>query len=129
MRIYKVKVNGKTYEVKILSVSETEPLEVKEVKAAAPAAAAPAPEAKKEAAPAANNGSASGTTVEAPMQGVILNILVKVGDSVKAGDNLVILEAMKLENEIKSPIDGKVVAINVEKGASVNAKDALVVIG
>ncbi len=127
MRIYKVKVNGKTYEVKILSVSETEPLEVKEVKATAPAAA-PAVEAKKEAAPASAS-SASGTTVEAPMQGVILNILVKVGDAVKAGDNLVILEAMKLENEIKSPIDGKVVAINVEKGASVNAKDALIVIG
>ncbi len=127
MRIYKVKVNGKTYEVKILSVSETEPLEVKEVKAAAPAAA-PAVEAKKEAAPASTS-SASGTTVEAPMQGVILNILVKVGDAVKAGDNLVILEAMKLENEIKSPVDGKVVAINVEKGASVNAKDALIVIG
>ncbi len=127
MRIYKVKVNGKTYEVKILSVSETEPLEVKEVKATAPAAA-PAVEAKKEAAPASTS-SASGTTVEAPMQGVILNILVKVGDAVKAGDNLVILEAMKLENEIKSPVDGKVVAINVEKGASVNAKDALIVIG
>ncbi len=128
MRIYKVKVNGKTYEVKILSVSETEPLEAKEVKASAPAAA-PAPEAKKEAAPAAVSSNASGTTVEAPMQGSILNILVKVGDSVKAGDNLLILEAMKLENEIKSPIDGKVLAINVEKGSSVNAKDALVVIG
>ncbi len=127
MRIYKVKVNGKTYEVKILSVSETEPLEVKEAKATAPAAS-PSAEAKKEA-PAASNASEKGTTVEAPMQGVILNILVKVGDIVKAGDNLVILEAMKLENEIKSPLDGKVVAINVEKGNSVNAKDALVVIG
>ena len=127
MRIYKVKVNGKTYEVKILSVSETEPLEVKEVKASAPAAS-PAPEAKKEA-PAASSAPAEGTTVEAPMQGVILNVLVKVGDSVKAGDNLVILEAMKLENEIKAPVDGKVLAVNVEKGNSVNAKDALVVIG
>lgn len=127
MRIYKVKVNGKTYEVKILSVSETEPLEVKEAKATAPVAS-PSAEVKKEA-PAASNASEKGTTVEAPMQGVILNILVKVGDIVKAGDNLVILEAMKLENEIKSPLDGKVVAINVEKGNSVNAKDALVVIG
>ena len=126
MRIYKVKVNGKTYEVKILSVSETEPLEVKEAKATAPVASTA--EAKKEA-PAASSAGEKGTAVEAPMQGVILNILVKVGDIVKAGDNLVILEAMKLENEIKSPIDGKVVAINVEKGNSVNAKDALVVIG
>ncbi len=127
MRIYKVKVNGKTYEVKILSVSESEPLEVKEVKAASPVASAPSAEVKKEAPKA--SGSAEGTTVEAPMQGVILSILVKVGDSVKAGDNLLILEAMKLENEIKSPLDGKVVAINVEKGSSVNAKDALIVIG
>ncbi len=127
MRIYKVKVNGKTYEVKILSVSETEPLEVKEAKASAPVSA-PVAETKKEA-PAQTSSPAEGVTVEAPMQGVILNVLVKVGDNVKAGDNLVILEAMKLENEIKSPKDGKVVAINVEKGNSVNAKDALVVIG
>lgn len=127
MRIYKVKVNGKTYEVKILSVSETEPLEVQEAKASAPASA-PVAEAKEQtSAPA--SAPAGGTTVEAPMQGVILNVLVKVGDSVKAGDNLVILEAMKLENEIKSPIDGKVLAVNIEKGNSVNAKDALVVIG
>ena len=127
MRIYKVKVNGKTYEVKILSVSETEPLEVKEAKASAPVSA-PVAETKKEA-PAQTSSPAEGVTVEAPMQGVILNVLVKVGDNVKAGDNLVILEAMKLENDIKSPNDGKVVAINVEKGNSVNAKDALVVIG
>lgn len=127
MRIYKVKVNGKTYEVKILSISESEPLEVTEVKAASPVASTPSAEAKKEAPKA--SGSAEGTTVEAPMQGVILSVLVKVGDVVKAGDNLLILEAMKLENEIKAPLDGKVVAINVEKGSSVNAKDALIVIG
>ncbi len=124
MRIYKVKVNGKTYEVKILSVSESEPLEVKEVKASAPSAPAP----KKEEKPVAN-APAGGTTVEAPMQGTILNVLVKVGDSVKAGDNLVILEAMKLENEIKAPVDGKVIAVSAAKGSSVNAKDALVVLG
>ena len=125
MRIYKVKVNGKTYEVKILSVSETEPLEVKEIKATAPSS--PAPEAKKEA-PIASS-PAEGTTVEAPMQGTILSVLVKEGDLVKAGDNLLILEAMKLENEIKAPKDGKVLAVNVEKGNAVNAKDPLIVLG
>ena len=125
MRIYKVKVNGKTYEVKILSVSETEPLEVKEVKASAPT---PAPEAKKEA-PVASSAPVGGTKVEAPLQGTVLSVLVKVGDSVKAGDNLLILEAMKLENEIKAPIDGKVVSISVEKGSAVNAKDPLIVLG
>jgi glutaconyl-CoA/methylmalonyl-CoA decarboxylase subunit gamma len=127
MRIYKVKVNGKTYEVKILSVTETEPLEVKEVKASMPSA--PSPEPKKETPVSSSAPSSSGTTVEAPMQGTILNVLVKVGDEVKAGDNLVILEAMKLENEIKAPKDGKVIAVSVEKGNSVNAKDALVVLG
>ena len=125
MRIYKVKVNGKTYEVKILSVSETEPLEVKEAKASAPP---PAPEAKKEA-PLASSAPKGGTTVEAPLQGTVLSVLVKVGDSVKAGDNLLILEAMKLENEIKAPIDGKVVSVSVEKGSAVNAKDPLIVLG
>ncbi len=126
MRIYKVKVNGKTYEVKILSVSETEPLEVKEAKAASPAASAP--EAKK-VAPAASSAPSGGTTVEAPLQGTVLSVLVKVGDEVKAGDSLLILEAMKLENEIKAPADGKVVSISVEKGSAVNAKDPLIVLG
>lgn len=124
MRIYKVKVNGKTYEVKILSVSETEPLEVKNVKAEAPKAAAPAvKEAPKAVAPS------EGTPVNAPMQGTILDVKVKVGDTVKSGDTLLILEAMKLENEIKAPKEGKVLAINVAKGDTVNANDALVTLG
>ena len=124
MRIYKVKVNGKTYEVKILSVSETEPLEVKNVKAEAPKAVAPvAKEAPKAVAPS------EGTPVNAPMQGTILDVKVKVGDTVKSGDTLLILEAMKLENEIKAPKEGKVLAINVAKGDTVNANDALVTLG
>ena len=124
MRIYKVKVNGKTYEVKILSVSETEPLEVKNVKAEAPKTAAPvAKEAPKAVAPS------EGTPVNAPMQGTILDVKVKVGDTVKSGDTLLILEAMKLENGIKAPKEGKVLAINVAKGDIVNANDALVTLG
>lgn len=124
MRIYKVKVNGKTFEVKILSVSETEPLEVGTVKAA-PAAKAPAPATP---APVAS-APTSGKPVESPMQGTILDVKVKVGDEVKAGDTLLILEAMKLENEIKAPTNGKVLEIRVQKGASVNSKDVLVVLG
>ena len=126
MRIYKVKVNGKTYEVKILGISETEPMKIE--KAKAPVAAAPAApkasEAPKAAAPAGE-----GTPVNSPMQGTILEIKVKVGDSVKSGDNLVILEAMTLENEIKAPNDGVVKEIRVSKGQSVNANDALIVLG
>lgn len=119
MRIYKVKVNGKTFEVKILSVSETEPLEVGTVKAAAPATPTPA----------ASAAPASGKPVESPMQGTILDVKVKMGDEVKAGDTLLILEAMKLENEIKAPSNGKVLEIRVQKGATVNSKDVLVVLG
>lgn len=122
MRIYKVKVNGKTFEVKILSVSETEPLEVETVKAT-PAAKTAAP------APAASTAPVSGKPVESPMQGTILDVKVKVGDEVKAGDTLLILEAMKLENEIKAPSNGKVLEIRVQKGATVNSKDVLVVLG
>ena len=125
MRIYKVKVNGKTYEVKILSVSESEPLEVKEIKAAPSVSPSPV----KAEAPKKEEAPSEGVTVEAPMQGTILNVLVKEGDSVKAGDNLLILEAMKLENEIKAPKDGKILKIEVAKGANVNAKDPLVVLG
>lgn len=126
MRIYNVKVNGKTFEVKILSVSETEPLEVKQVKASAPAAAQPAPQASAPKAEAAV--PSEGTKVVAPMQGTILEVNVKAGDQVKEGDNLVILEAMKLENEIKAPRAGKVASVAVSKGQSVNSQDLLVVL-
>ena len=116
MRIYNVKVNGKTFEVKILSVSETEPLEVKQVKAA--------PAAPK----AESSAPVEGTKVVAPMQGTVLSVNVKPGDQVKEGDNLLILEAMKLENEIKAPRAGKVASVSVSKGQSVNSQDLLVVL-
>ena len=127
MRIYKIKVNGKTYEVKVMGITEVEPVEVKTVKGAvsAPAAQA-APAAKPAAAPVA---SGNGTPVPSPMQGTILDVKVKAGDAVKAGQVLCILEAMKLENEIKAPSDGTVVSVNVTKGQQVNSKDTLVVLG
>lgn len=125
MRIYKVKVNGKTYEVKILGISETEPMKVEKVKAAPAAAPVAKPaEAAKEAAPVGE-----GTVVNSPMQGTILDVKVKVGDNVKSGDNLAILEAMKLENEIKAPKDGKVIEVRISKGQTVNANDPLIVLG
>ena len=123
MRIYKIKVNGKTYEVKVLGISEVEPTEVTTVKASAPApVAAPAPTP-------ASSSNVAGTNVDAPMQGTILDVKVKVGDMVKEGDVLLILEAMKLENEIKAPVAGKVLDIKVSKGAQVNSKDLLIVLG
>ncbi len=126
MRIYNIKVNGKTYEVKVMGITEVEPVEVKTVKGSVPAqASAPAP---TPAAPAASS-SANGNAVLAPMQGNILDIKVKVGDAVKQGQTLCILEAMKLENEIKANSDGKVLEIKVNKGQSVSAKDPLIILG
>ena len=115
MKIYKVKVNGKVYEVELESVSEAQG----SIKAEAPVAAAPA-------APVA---SGAGVEVKAPMQGKILDVKVKVGDSVSKGQVLAILEAMKLENEIVSPADGKVLSVVVNKDQTVNNQDLLVVIG
>lgn len=127
MRIYNIKVNGKTYEVKVMGITEVEPVEVKTVKGAVSAPSAiPAKEEKPAAAPVATG---NGTPVPSPMQGTILDVRVKAGDTVKAGDILCILEAMKLENEIKAPSDGTIVSVNVTKGQQVNSKDTLVVLG
>jgi len=114
MKIYKVKVNGKLYEVELEEVKENA------ASIAAPAAAAPAAPA---AAPVAG-----GTKVPAPMAGKILEIKVAAGAKVAKGDTIAILEAMKLENEIKSPAAGTVKAICVTKGAMVNNGDALIVL-
>ena len=126
MRIYKIKVNGKTYEVKVMGVTEVEPTEVTTVKAApaAPVAAAPAPVAAP-----AGNASATGKPVEAPMQGTILDVKVKVGDSVNEGDVLLILEAMKLENEVVATASGTVKQILVSKGKAVQSQEALIIVG
>ena len=65
-------------------------------------------------------------TVAAPMPGTVLKINVKVGDAVKAGQAVAVLEAMKMENEIAAPQDGTVASVNVSQGASVNTGDVLV---
>lgn len=92
---------------------------------AAPAAApAPAPAAAPAApapAPAAPAGAAGAVSVNAPMPGNILDVKVKPGDSVKAGDTLLILEAMKMENEISAPQDGTIASVNVRKGDVVDS--------
>ena len=87
-------------------------------------AAASAPVAAP-AAPAAPAGAAGSVTVTAPMPGNILDVKVKAGDSVKAGDTLLILEAMKMENEISAPQDGTIASVNVRKGDVVNSGDLL----
>ena len=109
MKKYRVNVNGTSYEIEIELMSESE------------AKAAPAPSAQA-AAPAATG---EGEAIASPMPGTILDVKVNVGDSVKKGQVLMILEAMKMENEIMAGTDGVVTSIGVTKGASVQTGDAL----
>lgn len=126
MKNYKVNVNGTEYKVSIELISETEA--AAPVAAPAPAApAAPAPVAPAPAAPAAT-APAGGEKVNAPMPGNILSVNVNVGDTVKKGQILVILEAMKMENEIVSPVDGTVTFVGVSKGATVESGSPICVI-
>ena len=123
MKNYKVNVNGTEYKVSIELISETEA--AAPVAAPAPAAAPEAPAAP--AAPAAA-APAGGEKVNAPMPGTILSVNVKVGDAVKKGDVLVVLEAMKMENEIMAPVDGTVTFVGVNQGATVESGSAICVI-
>ena len=135
MRKFQVVVNGQAYIVDVEELSASaQPTFVAPAPAAVPApvaapapaaAAAPAPAA---AAPAATSAPAGAETLKSPMPGTILKILVAQGAAVKKGDNLMILEAMKMENEIKCPRDGKIAAIMVTQGATVNSGDALIAI-
>jgi glutaconyl-CoA decarboxylase len=136
---YVVTLNGKNYEV---DVTETDAIvtgvtQVPVMVAAAPAVAAapvaaPAEAPKAEEAPAAPSApaapTASGTPVKAPMPGSILAVKASAGQAVKAGDVIVVLEAMKMENDIVAPCDGTVKEILVTKGSTVNTDDILAII-
>lgn len=128
MKQYKITVNGVTYDVS-----------AEEVGASAPAAqtvqAAPAPQPVSEPAPAApapvpevKATPGEGTPVNAPMPGTVLDVQVKAGQQISKGDVLIILEAMKMENEIMAPQDGVVTSVAVKKGDSVNSNDLIATI-
>lgn len=120
---YVVTLNGKNYEVEVTE-QEAVLLSVNDAVAAhAPVAAAPA--APVAAAPAAVAGD--GTKVPSPMPGTILSVNVNVGQAVKTGDVLLVLEAMKMENDIVAPCDGTIKQLLVSKGSTVNTDDVLVV--
>lgn len=117
MKNYTITVNGNVYEV---TVEEGFTGAASAPKAAAPKAApAAAPKAAPAAAPAAPAGAAGAVAVTAPMPGKILGVKASAGQAVKRGQVLLILEAMKMENEIVAPQDGTVATINVAVGDSV----------
>ena len=118
-----VEVNGTHYTVEMEKKPKAAPAPKPVVRPAAKPAAAPA--AAPAAKPAAG-GAKSG--VKSPLPGVILDIKVNVGDAVKKGQTIIILEAMKMENSINADKDGKVTAINVSKGESVLEGTDLVII-
>ena len=123
MKKYRVIVNGTTYEVELDDISQGEP-----VAAPAPAAPAPAPAAAPAPAPAAAPAAAAagaGDPVNAPMPENILKVNVAAGQAVKKGDVLMILEAMKMENEIMCPKDGTVTSVTVNVGATVESGQVL----
>ena len=129
---YKVTLNGRTYEIEVeagkaMLLDEYEAI-APAAPAAAPVAAAAAPAAPA-AAPAAPAVTGAGDAVTAPLPGTILKVNVQNGQAVKAGTVLVVLEAMKMENEIMAPKDGTVTQVVVSKGASVDTGAPLVIIG
>ena len=136
MKQYKIVVNGVSYEVQVEELGGSAPVAAHAPVAApaaaatpaAPAAPAPvaAPAPKAESAPPAAAPSAGAMTINAPMPGTILDVKVKAGDSVTEGQVLLMLEAMKMENEIMAAKAGTVKAIFVTKGQSVNSGDPLI---
>lgn len=126
---YVVTLNGKNYEVE---VEETDAVitAVTDAAPAAPvAAAAPAAPAAAPAPVAAPAAAADGQKVLSPMPGTILSVNVSVGSAVKAGEVILILEAMKMENEIVAPCDGTVKQLAVQKGSTVATGALLAVVG
>ena len=127
---YKVTLKGKTYEIE---VEAGEAICLAEYEAIAPAAPAAAPvvapvAAAPAAAPAAAVSVAAGEAVKAPMPGTILKVNVAQGQTVKEGDVLCVLEAMKMENDIMAPKAGTIAQVVVSKGSSVSTGDVLIVV-
>ena len=121
MKNLRITVNGVAYDVQVEELGADAPAVAP---AAAPAKAAPAAKAAPKKAAAG-----AGEKVAAPMPGTIVSVNVSDGQAVKKGDVLVVLEAMKMENEIKAPSDGTITSVAVSKGESVDTGATLVTIG
>ena len=128
MKKFNITVNGTSYEVDVEEMGVAS--------SSAPRAAAPAPKAAPKAAPAKKAAPkaapkaavpAGASTITAPMPGTVISVSVSEGDVVKNGQVLLILEAMKMENEIMAPADGTIASIQIASGASVSSGDVLIV--
>jgi len=113
MRIFQVNVNGTSYRVELEEIDQ-------------PTAATPAPVSAAATAP--QSAVTEGEPLLAPMPGTILSVAVALGETVKKGQLLLVLEAMKMENEIVSPVDGRIAAVFVSQGRAVAAGDTLLCI-
>lgn len=117
MKRFNISVNGKAYDVAVEEITD----------GSAPVISAPVVSAPKSA-PAPTPAPApagAGEKVTAPMPGTILDVKVSVGDTVTKGQAIMILEAMKMENDIVAPCDGKITSVTVKKGDTVNSSDTL----
>lgn len=142
MKEYSFKINGNRYDVAVNSVSGniadvtvngvSYQVEMENASAPAQTSAVQAPSAPVQPAspaPAPVSATGQGKPVTSPLPGVIIDIKVKVGDTVKAGQTIAVLEAMKMENDIQAEWDGVVTAVNASKGDSVLEGAAIVTIG
>lgn len=130
LRKFRININGKEYlvEMEELGVEGTAAIAPAAIPAAPAVPAAPVPALQPAPAPAPIPAG-EGLMVEAPMPGNILSVRVKVGDQVKEDQVLIVLEAMKMENEIVAPKNGVITAVYVEKGTTIDAGKPIVMIG
>ena len=122
MKKFNITVNGSAYEVEVEEVGGAVSAAPKAAPKAAPVAAAP-----KAAAPAAAPVAAGAKTISAPMPGKVMSVNCKAGDAVKSGDVLMILEAMKMQNEIMAPEDGTVTDVRITAGQNVATGDVMII--
>ena len=124
MKRFNVTVNGVAYDVVVEEIGGAAPAAAPVAAPVAPAAAPAAPVAAP-AAPAAPAGSAGGVEIKAPLQGTIMKVMVKPGDTVTKGTPVCVIEALKMENDVVAPQDGTIASVNVKSGDSVKTDEVL----
>lgn len=131
---YVVSVNGKKYDIEVEKVAggyqpmSRQSASAPMARATSTPTAAPVQSAPEPVKNTVTNGSTGDTKIEAPMPGTILDVKVNIGDKVNNGQVVLVLEAMKMENEIVSPVDGTISSVTVKKGDAVDSGDVLITI-